>query len=44
MPSLGELSGVIDELWTLPEREYQLVAIDLLIKQKNSYRARFWGM
>ncbi|WP_394150226.1 DNA alkylation repair protein [Vibrio maritimus] len=43
MPSLGELSEVVDELWILPEREYQLVAIDLLIKQKKVLPSLFLG-
>ncbi|MCF4172376.1 DNA alkylation repair protein [Vibrio sp. McD22-P3] len=34
LPSLDELSGVIDELWLQPEREFQMVAVDLLIKLK----------
>lgn len=34
-PTIGELSNVVNELWALPEREYQMVAIDLLIKNKR---------
>jgi 3-methyladenine DNA glycosylase AlkD len=34
-PAIDELPQVIDELWLLPQREYQLVAIDLLIRLKN---------
>lgn len=36
MPSLEDLPKVIIELWCLPEREYQMVAVDLLIKLKNN--------
>ena len=35
-PALNELPQVIDELWSLPQREFQLVAVDLLIKLKAS--------
>lgn len=35
LPKLEELPRVIDELWSMPEREFQLVGIDLLIKLKN---------
>lgn len=35
LPSLDELAAIVDELWALPQREYQLVAVDLLIKQKK---------
>lgn len=34
-PSINELSTVINQLWQLPEREYQMVALDLLIAYKN---------
>lgn len=34
LPSIDELPAVIDELWSLPQREYQMVAVDLLIKYK----------
>ncbi|MGF1777192.1 DNA alkylation repair protein [Vibrio nomapromontoriensis] len=34
-PSFDELLDVIDELWAQPEREFQMVAVDLLIKLKN---------
>nr|WP_272946010.1 DNA alkylation repair protein [Vibrio mexicanus] len=30
---------MVDELWALPEREYQLVGIDLLIKVKKKLPA-----
>lgn len=35
LPSLDEMVVIVDELWALPQREYQLVAVDLLIKQKK---------
>jgi 3-methyladenine DNA glycosylase AlkD len=35
LPPLDELTTIIDELWALPEREYQMVAVDLLIKLKS---------
>lgn len=35
LPSIAEIPQVVDDLWMLPEREYQLVAIDLLIKVKR---------
>ncbi|WP_241909852.1 DNA alkylation repair protein [Vibrio sp. 10N.261.55.A7] len=35
IPTIDELPDVIDELWKLPEREYQMVAVDLLIKLKT---------
>ncbi|ANS85524.1 hypothetical protein VSVS12_01757 [Vibrio scophthalmi] len=34
-PSINELSTVINQLWQLPEREYQMVALDLLIASKK---------
>ncbi len=36
LPSLDQLADIVDELWALPQREYQLVAVDLLIKQKKT--------
>ncbi|MCL9775666.1 DNA alkylation repair protein [Vibrio methylphosphonaticus] len=35
LPSFDEIPDVIDELWASPEREFQLVAVDLLIKLKQ---------
>ncbi|WP_295893681.1 DNA alkylation repair protein [uncultured Vibrio sp.] len=35
LPSLEELPSVIDQLWAMPEREFQMVAVDLLIKLKT---------
>ncbi|MGF1695305.1 DNA alkylation repair protein [Vibrio lamellibrachiae] len=35
LPSIEELPAVIDELWAMPEREFQMVAVDLLIKLKK---------
>ena len=35
LPPIEELSIVIHELWTLPEREFQMVAVDLLITLKK---------
>lgn len=42
LPELGELAFVVDELWAKPEREYQLVAIDLLIKSKKKLPVEFF--
>ncbi len=42
LPKLGEVACVVDELWARPEREYQLVAIDLLIKSKKKLPAEFF--
>ncbi|WP_394143546.1 DNA alkylation repair protein [Vibrio atypicus] len=41
LPSLEELPAVVKELWAQPEREFQLVAIDLLIKLKKKLPATF---
>lgn len=38
-PSINELSTVINQLWQLPEREYQMVALDLLIAYKKQLPA-----
>ncbi|GAM59115.1 DNA alkylation repair enzyme [Vibrio ishigakensis] len=38
-PEMSAITGIVDELWSLPEREYQLVAIDLLIKRKKHLSA-----
>jgi len=35
LPAIDELPVVIDELWSLPQREFQMVAVDLLIKLKR---------
>ena len=35
LPSIEDLPQIINELWALPEREYQMVAVDLLIKIKK---------
>jgi 3-methyladenine DNA glycosylase AlkD len=35
LPPIEELSIIIYELWTLPEREFQMVAVDLLITLKK---------
>jgi 3-methyladenine DNA glycosylase AlkD len=35
LPSIDEMGGVVDQLWALPQREFQLVAVDLLIKTKT---------
>ncbi|MEZ9595586.1 DNA alkylation repair protein [Shewanella sp. 10N.261.52.F9] len=35
LPKLDDLPSIVRELWLLPEREFQLVAIDLLIKRKK---------
>ena len=39
LPTLDEFPIVIDELWAQPEREFQMVAVDLLIKQKKKLPA-----
>jgi 3-methyladenine DNA glycosylase AlkD len=41
VPNLDELADIVDELWSLPQREYQLVAVDLLIKQKRALPESF---
>lgn len=41
LPNLDELADIVDELWSLPQREYQLVAVDLLIKQKKTLPESF---
>ncbi|MGR5283681.1 DNA alkylation repair protein [Vibrio maritimus] len=35
LPNLDDVADIVDELWSLPQREYQLVAVDLLIKTKK---------
>ncbi len=35
LPSIEQMPSIIDQLYALPEREFQLVAIDLLIKMKK---------
>ncbi len=35
LPEVEELSDIVRDLWLLPHREFQLVAIDLLIKRKK---------
>lgn len=35
IPSIEDIPQVVNELWQLPQREYQMVAVDLLIKVKN---------
>lgn len=39
LPQSSAIATIVDELWSLPEREYQLVAIDLLIKRKKHLSA-----
>jgi len=39
LPAIGELPVVIDDLWSLPQREFQMVALDLLIKFKRQLPA-----
>ena len=38
-PPMSELSEIIDQLWALPEREFQMVAVDLLITFKTQLPA-----
>lgn len=40
-PKTEALPHVVRELWLLPEREFQMVALDLLIKTKNQLPATF---
>lgn len=35
LPSINSLAEIVRELWSLPQREYQLIAVDLLIKYKH---------
>ncbi len=35
LPPVPDLPLIVDQLWALPEREFQLVAVDLLIKRKR---------
>lgn len=35
LPNIDDLPRIIRELWLLPEREFQMVAVDLLIKRKK---------
>lgn len=35
IPAIEDIPQVVNELWQLPQREYQMVAVDLLIKVKN---------
>ncbi|GAM71557.1 DNA alkylation repair enzyme [Vibrio sp. JCM 19236] len=39
LPQSSAIASIVDELWSLPEREYQLVAIDMLIKRKKHLSA-----
>ena len=41
LPSDKELPVIVKELWQLPEREFQMVAVDLLIKRKKLLPATF---
>ena len=35
MPEVEKIPKIIDELWLLPEREFQYAAMDILVKIKN---------
>ncbi|MGL6313887.1 DNA alkylation repair protein [Vibrio sp. WXL103] len=35
LPPVSSVSEIVRELWSLPQREYQLIAVDLLIKYKH---------
>lgn len=35
LPAIDEVPLVLEELWSLPQREFQMVAVDLLIKMKK---------
>ncbi|NOI79588.1 DNA alkylation repair protein [Vibrio tubiashii] len=41
LPSDKELPVIVKELWQLPEREFQMIAVDLLIKRKKLLPATF---
>ncbi|WP_117233970.1 DNA alkylation repair protein [Vibrio maerlii] len=41
LPHIEDIDTVVRELWEQPEREYQLVAVDLLIKLKKKLPASF---
>lgn len=41
LPETEELPGIVRELWLLPQREFQMVAIDLLIKRKKQLPTTF---
>ncbi len=41
LPGIEDLPGIVRELWLLPEREFQLIAVDLLIKRKTQLPATF---
>ncbi|NOJ00156.1 DNA alkylation repair protein [Vibrio kanaloae] len=41
LPNIVDLPRIIRELWLLPEREFQMVAVDLLIKRKKQLPETF---
>ncbi|MGD8118742.1 MULTISPECIES: DNA alkylation repair protein [unclassified Vibrio] len=41
LPEIDDLPSIVRELWSLPEREFQLIAVDLLIKRKNQLPEAF---
>lgn len=41
LPNIDDLPRIIRELWLLPEREFQMVAVDLLIKRKKQLPETF---
>ncbi|MEZ9177288.1 DNA alkylation repair protein [Vibrio kanaloae] len=41
LPNIADLPRIIRELWLLPEREFQMVAVDLLIKRKKQLPETF---
>ncbi|NAZ52159.1 hypothetical protein GL177_02140 [Vibrio toranzoniae] len=41
LPNIDDLPSIIRELWLLPEREFQMVAVDLLIKRKKQLPETF---
>jgi 3-methyladenine DNA glycosylase AlkD len=41
LPEIDDLPSIVRELWSLSEREFQLLAVDLLIKRKNQLPETF---
>ncbi|EIA0805244.1 DNA alkylation repair protein [Vibrio vulnificus] len=41
LPEIDDLPSIVRELWSLPEREFQLIAVDLLIKRKSQLPEAF---
>lgn len=41
LPQLNDINKIVEQLWSFSEREYQLVGLDLLIKQKKKLPVTF---